>query len=331
MIVTFSYYLHRMKLLGAFFKLVRYPNLIFIGITQCLFYFCILYPTLHPGVFYADELVLFLLLMFSSILIAAGGYVINDYFDLNIDLVNKPGRIVVEKVIHRRWAILWHWILSLTGIIIGFYISFVTRNWLIGFSNVICVLLLWVYSTTFKKKLLIGNLIISVLTGWVVLVIFFFVDHFPSSIMPGWQMPDSISDESHRRIMRLAFLYGGFAFIISLIREVIKDMEDVEGDAKYGCKTMPIVWGIPVSKMFSGVWLMVLTGALLAIMFYAMYLGWWWSILYCLISILIPLLWITKRLYKAAVSADFGYLSGAVKFVMLTGILSMLFFKLHHS
>lgn len=320
-----------MKLVGAFFRLVRYPNLIFIGITQCLFYFCILSPTLHPGVFFADEFMLFVLLMFSSICIAAGGYVINDYFDVSIDMVNKPGRMVVEKIIHRRWAIIWHWILSTAGVVMGFYISFVTHNWLIGFSNAVCVILLWVYSTIFKKRLLTGNIIISLLTGWVVLVIFFFVDHFPANILPGWQMPEVITEESHRRMMRLALLYAGFAFIISLIREVIKDMEDVEGDARYGCKTMPIVWGIPVAKVFTGVWLMVLTGALLVIVFYAMYLGWWWSILYCLIAILIPLLWITRKLYKATTAADFGYLSGAVKFVMLTGILSMLFFKLYHS
>lgn len=320
-----------MKRLGAFFRLIRYPNLIFIAITQCLFYFCILAPAVHPGVFFADEFSLFFLLVLSSVSIAAGGYVINDYFDLSIDQVNKPGRIVVEKIIPRRWAIIWHWIFSTAGVVMGFYISFVTRNWLIGFSNVICVLLLWVYSTTFKKKLLSGNIIISLLTAWVVLVVFFFIDHFPSNIIPGWQMPLAIDEQVHRRITRLAFLYAGFAFIISLVREVIKDIEDMEGDSRYGCKTMPVVWGVPVSKVFTGVWLMVLTGTLLAIQFYAMYLGWWWSIFYCTLLIIIPLLWITRKLYKAHVPADFGYLSGAVKFVMLTGILSMLFFRLYYS
>ncbi len=76
-------------------------------------------------------------------------------------------------------------------------------------------------------------------------------------------MHGAVEEHVHRRIMRLTFLYGGFAFVISLIREVIKDMEDMEGDARYGCKTMPIVWGIPVAKVFTGVWLMVLTGSCL--------------------------------------------------------------------
>ncbi len=316
--------------LKAFFRLVRYPNLIFIAVTQFLFYFSIVAPSIHPGVFYADELLLLSLIVVSSVFIAAGGYIINDYFDLNIDLVNKPGRIVVEKVIPRRWAILLHWFFSIAGILIGFYVSYITKNWWIGFSNIVCVLLLWVYSTTFKKKLLSGNIIISILTAWVVLIVFFFVDHISGSSMPGWQISTHVNEEAHRRIMRLAFLYGGFAFIISLIREVIKDMEDREGDERFGCRTMPIVWGIPVAKVFTGVWLMALTGALVAIQVYAIYLGWWLSVVYCVLLIIIPLLWITRRLYTATVAADFGYLSGAVKFVMLTGILSMIFFKLYH-
>ncbi|MFT3946783.1 MAG: geranylgeranylglycerol-phosphate geranylgeranyltransferase [Agriterribacter sp.] len=316
--------------LKAFFRLVRYPNLVFIAVTQFLFYFCIVSPSIHPGIFFPDEVILLALIVLSSVFIAAGGYIINDYFDLNIDLVNKPGRIVVEKVIPRRWAILLHWFFSIAGIIIGFYVSYITKNWWIGFSNIVCVLLLLVYSTTFKKKILSGNIIISLLTAWVVLIIFFFIDHLSVNSLHNWQISSLLETEAHRRIMRLAFLYGGFAFVISIIREVIKDMEDMEGDARFGCRTMPVAWGIPVAKVFTGVWLMALTGALIAIQMYAIYLGWWWSVLYCILLIILPLLWITRKLYTATVAADFGYLSGAVKFVMLTGILSMIFFKLYH-
>jgi 4-hydroxybenzoate polyprenyltransferase len=101
-----------------------------------------------------------------SLSIAAAGYIINDYFDLNIDRVNNPYKLVVEKIIKRRWAIIWHLILSGMGIAIGFYLSWKLRNVFIGPSNLFCVLLLWFYSTTFKKKLLIGNILISLLTAW---------------------------------------------------------------------------------------------------------------------------------------------------------------------
>lgn len=93
----------------------------------------------------------FVLLSLSSVLIAAAGYIINDYFDLHIDRVNKPDKVVVEKIIKRRWAIIWHWVLSGLGIAIGFYLSWKLRNIFIGPSNTLCVLLLWFYSTTFKK------------------------------------------------------------------------------------------------------------------------------------------------------------------------------------
>ena len=155
-----------MNLIGAFLRLIRFPNLFFIAITQFLFYFCIVVPRIHEGSFHVtEEFKLFLILVSSSVSVAAGGYVINDYFDLNIDQVNKPARMVVEKLIHRRWAIIWHWLFSTAGVVMGFYLTFITHNWLIGLSNTVCVLLLWFYSTTFKKKLLVGNIIISLLTA----------------------------------------------------------------------------------------------------------------------------------------------------------------------
>lgn len=94
----------------------------------------------------------FSLLSLSSLLIAAGGYIINDYFDLNIDKINKPGRIVVERVMKRRWAIVWHWTLSVAGVLIGMYVGWKTGVIWLGFANIGCVIALWVYSTTFKKS-----------------------------------------------------------------------------------------------------------------------------------------------------------------------------------
>jgi len=103
-------------------------------------------------------------------------------------------------------------------------------------------------------------------------------------------------------------------------------MEDLQGDLKYGCKTMPIVWGLPVAKVFTGVWIVVLAGILVVIQIYVVQLGWWFSALYSLIAIIIPLMWVLLKLYKATTSAEFHQLSSAVKFIMLAGIISMVFF-----
>jgi 4-hydroxybenzoate polyprenyltransferase len=129
-----------------------------------------------------------------------------------------------------------------------------------------------------------------------------------------------------RRLLKLSFIYAGFAFIISLIREVIKDMEDMNGDVKYGCTTMPIVWGLQVSKVFTAVWIVVLAVSIAAIQLYVIQMGWWFSALYSLIAIIIPLLWVLRKLYAAQSPKDFHTLSTAIKMIMLTGILSMCFF-----
>ena len=123
-----------LQLLRAFFRLVRWPNLVFIFLTQLLFYYLILLPTftdMHPGPHKLAPL-LFYLLSASSVLIAAAGYIINDYFDLNIDRVNKPNRMVVDKIIRRRSTILWHWVLSGIGVLLSCYVSWVLRNPVLG-------------------------------------------------------------------------------------------------------------------------------------------------------------------------------------------------------
>ena len=314
-----------MKLIAAFFRLIRWPNLAFIVLTQVLFYYCIIIPNLPTAYFAQAHTInrfIFILIVIASVLIAAGGYIINDYFDINIDQINKPEKMVVEKIINRRWAILWHFVVTTIGIAISLYVSLKT-NWTVLIANIICSILLWFYSTTFKKKLLTGNIIISVLTAWTVLVLYFATDTVYTFHTMYREFFPSI-----KTIFKYAAVYAGFAFIISLIREAVKDMEDMEGDAKYGCTTMPIVWGIPASKVFVAVWMIVLAGSLAVIQFYVIQLGWWISAAYCFIMVIIPLIFIYKKLRTAQVAADYHQLSSLVKVIMLTGILSMLLLKM---
>lgn len=300
----------------------------FIALTQVLFYFCFIYSHEHKLTVLQENFLkpsLFVLLVVSSVLIAAAGYIINDYFDLNIDKINKPSKIVVEKIIRRRWAIVWHLVLTGIGVMLSFYISYKINNVLLGLLNFCSAILLWFYSTKFKKELMIGNIIISLLTAWVVIVLYFCELRFYYIF--------NVESENYKKyitfLFKVAVLYGGFAFIISIIREVIKDLEDMKGDEKYGCRTMPIVWGIPASKIFIGTWLVVLIAALCIVQFYALQLHWWFSALYCVIFIIGPLIYILRKLDKAMVQEHYHKLSIQVKLVMLTGILSMIFFKLY--
>jgi 4-hydroxybenzoate polyprenyltransferase len=212
--------------------------------------------------------------------------------------------------------------LSAAGVLMAFYVSWKIGNAWIGPVNFLCVVLLWFYSTNFKKKILVGNVIISLLTAWVVLVLYV-------SEVDVVRLQEPVYREVLKRIFKLAILYGGFAFIISLIREAVKDMEDIQGDEKYGCRTMPIVWGIPTTKVFAGVWLIVLLLAVGVVLVYGIMLGWYLATAYGFFLIALPLIIVLRQLYQAVSMKDFHRVSTYIKVIILTGILSIAFFKWH--
>ncbi len=306
-----------MRLIAAFFRMVRLPNLLFIVLTQVLFQYYIYLP-LYKDAVPAGDTVSFVLLVIASVCIAAAGYIINDYFDINIDEINKPEKMVLDKTISRRWAIAWHMLLSVAGVVLtALAVPLLQKGYLV-FINACCVALLWYYSTTLKKKVLIGNFVIALLTAWTILVIFF-------SKVPLFGAFESIHPEQFK-LFRFAFLYAGFAFITTLVREAIKDVEDMRGDARYGCKTMPLVWGVGITKVYISFWILILIIVLLIIQAYVLQFGWLHAVIYTVIFIILPLVWLQARLYKASGTVAFHQLSSFTKWIILAGIISMVFF-----
>jgi 4-hydroxybenzoate polyprenyltransferase len=304
-----------MNKISAFLRLVRWPNLIFIALTQLLFYYCIYFPLYRQHQF--EKLTL---LVAASVFIAAAGYIINDYFDINIDQINKPQKNVVDKLIHRRWAIIWHFVFSFTGVLITAF-AVGLHQWFLIFANVACVFLLWFYSTSFKRQFLFGNIVISLLTAWTVLILFF--------AFAGPSNAFRTTDPVSVKFFRLAFLYAGFAFIISLVREAIKDMEDMEGDTRYQCRTLPVVAGIRATKLYVLIWTVVLMATLVILQLYILQFGWWHASIYGILFVIFPLVYLLRKLKTAGNSSDFHQLSSLSKLVMLTGILSMAFFQFY--
>lgn len=309
-----------MKKIIAFLQLLRWPNLMFIAITQLLFHYCIIEHNLisisiEPKI---NGFNLFLIIL-ASICIAGAGNIINDYFDVNIDVINKPNKVIINQFINRRWAIFWHLVLSAFGIGLSFFVALSINFIWIGILNSIAVILLFIYSASLKKKFIIGNVIISLLTAWVILVL----------VLPEYfelVKYKLFSLDNYYKIFRLGILYATFSFIISLIREVIKDIEDIDGDRQNACKTMPIVLGINATKVFITVWLIVIIALLIIAQAYVVSFGWWFSIIYAFVFLIWPLVSIQKKLIKANTNNEFSALSKKVKWVMLYGILSMLFF-----
>jgi 4-hydroxybenzoate polyprenyltransferase len=306
----------------GFFQLIRYPNLLFIALTQFLFYYRIIVPyfnnNLQPKQLLQEND--FFLLLIASVLISAAGYIINDYFDIQIDNVNKPERLILGKLIKRRWAMLLHLVLSLAGLFLTAIVAMNLDNLLLLGLNFLSVLMLLLYSSTFKKKLLIGNIIISVLTAWVVGVLFITEIRLNDTVYM------QLNQAALGSLYKVTLFYAGFAFIVSLIREVVKDMEDMEGDRRFGCETMPIKWGIPSTKVFVAVWIFVLIGLLAAIAFYAMLNSWSWPFYALSFAMIIQFYFLLKKLYYAQLTADFANISKVLKLIMLAGILSMSFY-----
>lgn len=295
-----------MSNIKAIATIVRLPNLIFIFLTQLLVYqFIILGQVESPTLSWLH----WFMLALSTIFIATAGYIINDYFDIGIDAVNKPTKVTIERIFKRRTIILWHIVLNLLALIIAGYIAYhFAQVRLLGFQ-LISILLLLVYSTTFKRKLLIGNLSIALLTSLTLITTAMYEPQFNE-----WNFSNSNT--------ALLWVYIIFAFIITLIREIVKDVEDIKGDTVQNCKTIPLVWGIEVAKniVYALHILMFLFLFIITIYFFEQH-----KILtvYLILFVFMPLLWNLKNIYNAQNSADFHKISSLIKWITLLGILSM--------
>lgn len=303
----------------AFLRLIRYPNLLFIVLTQVGLHYLIVLPIMKDAnmisvLSHFD----FALLVFSTVLIAAAGYIINDYFDVPIDRINKPQSIYIDTSLTRRAAILLHQGFSGAAILIGLYLAWRVGNLKLAFLQPIVVAFLWFYSTSYKKQPLIGNVIVSLLTGLVVLIVALYQT-------PLFYHEDFGSRSAAFAIFIRLFFYFVFAFLVSLMREMVKDMEDMYGDERYGLRTLPIVIGVNSTKWIVGAigWLVLM---LVGFIQWSRYIaGDFLTIIYLLQTIQVPLGVILWQLIGADAPSHFRRVSTLIKLLMLMGIFSMLY------
>lgn len=280
--------------LRELWRLVRLPNLLIIMLCMALVRIGLLRPQM-PQIKPLDAP--FALLMLATVCVAAAGYIINDYYDVKIDAINRPERLVVGRAINRRHAMLTHLILSGLGILISGALSP-----LLGLVHLGSALLLWGYSVRFKRVALVGNVSIAALTA-------------ASVLLPELQL---------RTGNQAVWAYALAAFLLSVVREIIKDMEDMRGDAQHDCRTLPIVAGVAKAKWVAGFFLLnlavLLTGAIWqSLQLHRWTLGAWLGAL-----VLLPLLAFSRQLARADRKQHFSQLSLWCKLLMLAGILSML-------
>lgn len=300
----------------AFLKLIRIQNLLIIAFTQYMVRWCLLYPllTLHDFELQLTNFQFFLLVL-STVMIAAAGYIINDYFDVAIDKVNKPERMVIDKGVKRRVAMGAHSVINILAILIALYVSYQAGSMKLISVHILCAAGLWFYSTNFKRQFLIGNVLISIFTSLVPFIVGLY------ELLPVQKIYAEMIDEtSLREEWRFVLGISFFAFIVTMLREIIKDMEDVEGDMKYGCKTMPIVLGIKASRNIC------IALALITMIFLVYFQSIKWSTgnligsLYIGVALQVPFIYLIFRLVTSKDKRDFRVAGNTAKFIMLTGV-----------
>ncbi len=305
-----------MSVKGAF-RIFRFSNLLMVAITMYLMRWSIIKPLL--GVFGIDLQVselAFLGLVLSTVLITAAGYVINDYHDVRADQINKPTKLVVGFDISRRSTILLHWILNFFGVCIGIVFAVLYHvPWMILiFAGV--PLLLWYYSVRLKHIILAGNIAVSLLTATVPLLVIFF--EYPL-LARNYHTDPVFYPNGLIAILTWICVFAFFAFMINLIREIIKDAQDLEGDTEMGSNTLPISYGIKNTKRVI-IGMTIFTMMVLGY-FFVTYLKDWISLTYFGVALFLPFSYLIIRTIKSKNSSDYQFLSTWVKVIMLLGLL----------
>lgn len=276
----------------AFVKIIRLNNLLLVAFVQLLTAHFLI-GTTREGIPVLQDWNLYLI-VFSTVILTASGYMINDYYDVKIDYVNRPNEVVIGKGMKRRMVMILHTFMNFFGIMLGYLVH--PR---IGVINFIAAFLLWLYSNSLKRLPFIGNLTVAGLTGLSVWIV-------------GYYYQDA---------QMLILTYAIFAFFINLIREIIKDIEDRPGDRKHGCRTLPIVVGFRNTKkiIFSVAALFVLSILVVTVKINDPAL----FVYFGLLGILF--VFFLYRLYVADRKKQFAQLSMMAKVLMLSGAISMAF------
>ena len=302
----------------SFLALIRFPNLLIIAFVQCMMRYAVILPLLRlHGVEFQLSGFTFFCIVFATICTAAAGYAINDYFDVKTDKINRPAEVVVGKTITRRRTMGIHIISSAVGILLGGYVTWKAGIPELALVYIVVAGMLWLYSSIYKKQFLIGNIIVALFTALVPMMVL--LDIPPIYKADGQYLLNQGASLNFAVYWILGVAV--FAFLTTLSREIIKDAEDFEGDVAYGCRSLPIVLGDRYTK-----WTVIGINAVIVAMLGFVYCGYlhhttgWFSLLYILLLLIAPILFISWMIYKATAGNDYRRAGNWIKLVMLAGI-----------
>jgi 4-hydroxybenzoate polyprenyltransferase len=306
--------------LRAWLAFLRFPNLLIVAATQYLMRYCTLYLFTDAPVFTEID---FLVMVLGTMTVAAGGYIINDLYDYPIDRLNKPHKTFINSLITERNAYRLYALTCLLVVLVGVYF-YARTGWRASyFYPLVGISMLWLYSFWLKKTVLWGNLTVALFCAFVPYMVY-----VPQATVafPEYELLRNFQVATSDALYNVFALYAAFAFLSTLFREIVKDIEDKDGDAVYGCRTLPIVFGVRVAKIVAG-----LTGVGL-LLFMAWVMRWEWQLGsalrfgYALLLLVLPLFYTLFRLVAATDKAAFHHISQVIKGIMLAGLLYLVVF-----
>ena len=309
------------EIIKPYLQLLRVGNLTFVAILLYVMEKWVAIPLLQLEQF--GELMpwwILTLLIVSVVGIAAGGYVINDYFDVKIDRINRPDNLVVTRIISRDAAMNLFYGLTAVGVIAGTVVAWWAHSWTLLFTYVVLPGLLWFYSASYKRMFLVGNLVVAFASAIVqLLVAIANADYLHHLYQNALAYSPSVGE--------LYVWTGGFAafaFLLTWVREIVKDIEDIEGDREMECRTLPIVWGDKVAKIIATILLVAIATLIVYILFAVLPFSHEWKSLptrYVVFGLIVPILCSIVLLWAANNRTEYHRVQTIIKFAMFMGML----------
>ena len=309
------------EIIKPYLQLLRVGNLTFVAILLYVMEKWVATPLLQLEQF--GELMpwwILTLLIVSVVGIAAGGYVINDYFDVKIDRINRPNNLVVTRIISRDAAMNLFYGLTAVGVIAGMVVAWWAHSWTLLFTYVVIPGLLWFYSASYKRMFLVGNLVVAFASAIVPLLVAIanadYLHHLYQNAL------------AYSPIVGELYVWTGgfaaFAFLLTWVREIVKDIEDIEGDREMECRTLPIVWGDKVAKIIATILLVVIATLIVYILFAVLPFSHEWKSLptrYVVFGLIVPILCSIVLLWAANSRTEYHRVQTIIKFAMFMGML----------
>lgn len=309
------------EIIKPYLQLLRVGNLTFVAILLYVMEKWVATPLLQLEQF--GELMpwwVLTLLIVSVVGIAAGGYVINDYFDVKIDRINHPDNLVVTRIISRDAAMNLFYGLTAVGVIAGTVVAWWAHSWTLLFTYIVIPGLLWFYSASYKRMFLVGNLVVAFASAIVPLLVAIanadYLHHLYQNAL------------AYSPIVGELYVWTGgfaaFAFLLTWVREIVKDIEDIEGDREMECRTLPIVWGDKVAKIIATILLVVIAILIVYMLFAVLPFSHEWKSLptrYVVFGLIVPILCSIVLLWAANNRTEYHRVQTIIKFAMFMGML----------